>query len=57
MKKKYISPTAKTAETGKEEIMAASGVSSSKGISYGGVDEEGTKEAESRRDISDLWDE
>ena len=53
MRKTYIIPSVKTVDCESEELMDVSGVYSDKGIGYGGVDEEGTVEAESRRSV---WD-
>jgi len=56
MRKRYIMPSVKMVECESEELMDASGVySTDKGIGYGGVDEGGEIEAESRHRHSS-WD-
>jgi hypothetical protein len=56
MKKTYIQPSIMTAYIGTMNIICGSqDITSGKGISYGGVDEEGTKDPDSRR-YHDEWD-
>ena len=55
MRKTYIMPLVKMVDCESEELMNASGVHSDKGIDYGGVDEGGEIEAESRHRHSS-WD-
>ena len=64
MKKTYIAPNTVVVEIESEMILAASGVYSDTGIGYGGVDTEGSKDAEAKpigscwdsRDSRDSWD-
>jgi len=58
MKKNYIAPNVEITEIELQQLIAVSGVSSEgKGIGYGGVDEEGTKDpAARRRRRKDVWD-
>ena len=44
MKKTYINPSLKALQLQSEKVLAASGVIGSNGITYGGIDEEGTKD-------------
>ena len=55
MKKTYIAPNTVVVEIESEMILAASGVHSDKGIGYGGVDTEGSKDAEAKP-IGSCWD-
>ena len=56
MKKIYIAPNTVVVEIESEMILAASGVSSSDtGIGYGGVDTEGSKDAEAKS-VGSCWD-
>ena len=56
MKKTYIAPNTVVVEIESEMILAASGVySSHTGIGYGGVDTEGSKDAEAKS-IGSCWD-
>ena len=56
MKKTYIAPNTDVVEIESEMILSASGVSSSDtGIGYGGVDTEGSKDAEAKP-IGSCWD-
>lgn len=56
MKKTYIMPSMKMATYESEQLMENSGVySSDQNISYGGVDNDGTVEAESRN-AQGLWE-
>ena len=55
MKKKYLQPSVSMDNMALQVILAVSGVTSDKGIGYGGVDENGTKDPSSRRSM-DLWD-
>ncbi len=48
MRKTYIMPSMRMVECDSEELLDASGVYSEQGIDYGGVDEDGEREAESR---------
>ena len=58
MKKIYIAPNTVVVEIESEMILAASGVSSDTGIGYGGVDTEGSKDAEAKSSGSceDFWE-
>ena len=58
MKKIYIAPNTVVVEIESEMILAASGVHSDKGIGYGGVDTEGSMEAEAKSTGScqDFWE-
>ena len=53
MRKTYIVPSTKVMECESEELLVATGVYSDQGINYGGVDEDGEREADSRHNI---WD-
>ncbi len=56
MKKTYLQPLTKVVMMGTQTIVCASkGVTSGKGIGYGGVDEEGEKDPASRR-RRNVWD-
>lgn len=56
MKKTYIAPNTVVVEIESEMILAASGVSSSDtGIGYGGVDTDGSKDAEAKS-VGSCWD-
>ncbi len=46
MKKTYINPSLKALQLQAEKVLAASGVIGSNGITYGGIDEEGSKDPE-----------
>ena len=54
MKRQYITPTVMTVQAQAMQMLAASGVSSDKGIGYGGVDEGGTMDPSARR-RKDVW--
>mgnify|MGYP000338519667 CR=1 FL=1 len=61
MKKTYIAPNTVVVEIESERLLAASGVHSDTGIGYGGVDTEGSKDAEAKPigscwDSKDFWD-
>ena len=56
MKKIYITPAMKAAAMEMENLMTDSGVVSTQGIGYGGVDEDGTIEP-AARGYNGLWDE
>ena len=58
MKKTYIAPNTVVVEIESEMILAASGVHSDKGIGYGGVDTEGSMEAEAKSSggCEDFWE-
>ena len=58
MKKIYIAPNTVVVEIESEMILAASGVYSDKGIGYGGVDTEGSREAEAKSSggCEDFWE-
>ena len=56
MRKTYIVPSIRTVESETEELLENSGVHSNQGIKYGGVDEEGEVEAESRP-MYNVWNE
>ena len=58
MKKTYIAPNTVVVEIESEMILSASGVSSKTGIGYGGVDTEGSMEAEAKSSGSceDFWE-
>ena len=58
MKKIYIDPNTVVVEIESEMILAASGVHSDKGIGYGGVDTEGSMDAEAKSSGSceDFWE-
>ncbi|MBR6591493.1 MAG: hypothetical protein IKD19_06050 [Prevotella sp.] len=56
MKKTYIAPNTVVVEIETEMLLAASdGVYSDTGIGYGGVDTEGSKDAEAKS-IGSCWD-
>ena len=55
MKKTYIAPNTDVVEIESERLLAASGVYSDTGIGYGGVDTEGSKDAEAKP-IGSCWD-
>lgn len=55
MKKTYIAPDTDVVEIESEMILAESGVYSNTGIGYGGVDTEGSKDAEAKS-IGSCWD-
>ena len=55
MKKIYIAPNTVVVEIESEMILAASGVHSDKGIGYGGVDTDGSIDAEARP-FDSRWD-
>ena len=46
MRKKYIAPSLKMVICKTEAVLTVSGIYSSKGIRYGGVDEDGDYEAD-----------
>ena len=57
MKKVYMQPAVVMVETRTAMMICGSqDITSDKGINYGGVDEEGTKDPSSRR-YRDAWDE
>ncbi len=57
MKKTYLKPTTEVVKLGTTMMVCTSdGVTSEKGIGYGGVDEEGQKDPASRRRRRDAWD-
>ena len=56
MKKRYITPAMKAASMEMENLMTDSGVVSTQGIGYGGVDEGGTIEP-AARDYNGMWNE
>lgn len=51
MKRQYMAPEIVILEYSTEEMIATSSVTSNNGLDYGGIDEEGEKEAESRPPI------
>ena len=55
MKKIYSAPVAEIMSTEMEELLVGSVTSAEKGIDYGGVDEDGTKDPSSRRQ-QDIWE-
>lgn len=55
MKKTYIAPDTDVVEIESEMILAESGVYSNTGIGYGGVDTEGSMDAEAKS-IGSCWD-
>lgn len=56
MKKVYMEPQVVVAEMEMMSVICMSnGVTSERGIDYGGVDEEGTKEPSARR-RNDIWE-
>lgn len=55
MKKTYIAPNTDVVQIESEMILSASGVSSNTGIGYGGVDTEGSKDAEAKS-VGSCWD-
>ena len=48
MKKEYTAPAVEVLEHISEQMIAASGVEGNNGIGYGGVDEDGSMNAEAR---------
>ena len=58
MKKIYIAPNTVVVEIESEMILAASGVHSDTGIGYGGVDKDGSMDAEAKSSGScqDFWE-
>ena len=57
MKRTYIEPNICIMNVSAEPLLSASGVSSNKGIGYGGTDEGGWKDPDSRRlSNSGQWD-
>ena len=48
MKREYRTPSTEVVEYVASEMIATSGVSSDNGIDYGGIDENGSMEAETR---------
>ena len=54
MKKRYTTPRISVAQVALQRLVCASGVSSDKGIGYGGVDEGGTMDPSARR-RKDVW--
>ena len=56
MKKRSITPAMKAAAMEMENLMTDSGVVSTQGIGYGGVDEGGTIEP-AAREYNGMWDE
>lgn len=57
MKKVYFKPSIKMVIMNKRLILCAStDITSNNGITYGGVDEEGSKDPESRHQY-DIWEE
>ena len=58
MKKIYIAPNTVVVEIESEMILAASGVHSDTGIGYGGVDKDGSMDAEAKSTGScqDFWE-
>lgn len=54
MKKSYISPATEALEYVMEEMIATSSVTSDNGLDYGGIDEDGDLEAETRMLIDDF---
>lgn len=57
MKKTYLQPSTEMVIIGTTTMICGSqGVTSDKGIDYGGVDEDGTKDPSSRRQ-QDIWEE
>ena len=56
MKKTYLTPAVWQHDILPMAALATSGVTSEKGIDYGGVDEEGKKDPASRRRRRDVWD-
>ena len=55
MKKTYIAPNTDVMEIESEKLLAVSGVYSDTGIGYGGVDTEGSMDAEAKS-IGSCWD-
>ena len=55
MKKTYFSPETTVVSMAMAQMVCQSGVTS-KGIGYGGVDEDGTKDPAARRRRRDAWD-
>ena len=56
MKKIYVRPSMSEVVIGSTQFLCGSGVSSSKGIGYGGVDD-GTRDPASRSHKYNNWDE
>ena len=57
-KKDYVSPLMTTVQLDMVKLICASqDITSDKGITYGGVDEEGTLDPASRCRRRDVWDE
>ena len=58
MKKIYIAPNTVVVEIESEMILAASGVHSDTGIGYGGVDKDGSMDAEAKStgNCEDFWE-
>ena len=54
MKKVYTTPAIEVLEYISEQMIAASGVEGSNGISYGGIDENGSMNAETRMIFNDF---
>lgn len=57
MRKTYIEPTTIVVSIETAHMVNASGVVSDQGIKYGGVDEDGTRNPDSRRQRDNVWDE
>ncbi|MCI6460360.1 MAG: hypothetical protein MSA35_03190 [Prevotella sp.] len=55
MKKTYIAPNTDVVQIESEMILSASGVSSDTGIGYGGVDTDGSMDAEAKS-VGSNWD-
>jgi len=56
MKKTYLKPSVLTVQANLQAMFCQSGgVTSNKGITYGGVDDEGSQEAAARR-RHDIWE-
>ncbi len=54
MKRTYISPATEELEYVMEEMIATSSVTSDNGLDYGGIDENGSMEAETRMLFNDF---
>lgn len=54
MKRKYMAPDIKTLDFIMEDVIAASSVTSNNGLDYGGIDEDGNMEAETRMLLDDF---
>ena len=54
MKKVYTTPAVEVLEYISEQMIAASGVEGSNGIGYGGIDENGSMNAETRMIFNDF---